>query len=119
MNATVQTPVEADWVAVCDQNDLIPNVGSCALVNGKQVAIFKLDNSDGSSRFFAIDNHDPKSGSNVLSRGIVGDLKGQLVVASPLYKNHFNLETGECLEEEYSIPVYAIRNNEGKIEIAA
>lgn len=119
MNATVNTPVEADWVAVCDAEDLIPNVGVCALVNNKQVAIFLLNNADGSSELYAIDNHDPKSNANVLSRGIVGDLKGQTVVASPIYKNHFNLETGECLEEEYSIPVYAVRSQAGKIEIAA
>ena len=119
MNATVNTPVEADWVAVCEDSDLIPNVGICAKVNNKQIAIFLLKNSDGSESLHAIDNHDPKSNANVLSRGIVGDLKGHKVVASPIYKNHFNLETGECLEEGYSIPVYAVREQDGKIEIAA
>ena len=119
MNATVNAPVEADWVTVCDHTDLIPNVGVCAKVNNKQIAIFLLNNTDGSKSLYAIDNHDPKSNANVLSRGIVGDLKGHKVVASPIYKNHFNLETGECLEESYSIPVYAVREQDGKIEIAA
>jgi nitrite reductase (NADH) large subunit len=30
----------------------------------------------------------------------VGDLSGQLVVASPVYKQHFNLRSGRCLEDE-------------------
>jgi len=29
----------------------------------------------------------------------VGDLKGELVVASPVYKQHFSLSTGQCLED--------------------
>ena len=49
---------------------------------------------------FAIDALDPFSNAPVLSRGIVGDLQGQLVVASPIYKQHFSLETGQCLEDE-------------------
>jgi NAD(P)H-dependent nitrite reductase small subunit len=47
----------------------------------------------------AIGNHDPFSRANVLSRGIVGDLKGELVVASPVYKQHFSLASGRCLED--------------------
>ena len=41
---------------------------------------------------YALDNFDPHSGANVLSRGIVGDLSGELVVASPVYKHHFSLD---------------------------
>lgn len=113
MNAKVEPQLETGWITVCDQQDLIPNVGVCAKVNNRQVAIFMLNNE-----LFAIDNYDPKSGVNVLSRGIVGDLKGHKVVASPIYKNHFDLQTGECLEEDYSIPVYSVRNANGKIEVA-
>lgn len=119
MNATIQPQVEADWVPVCDLSDLIPNVGVCAKIENKQVAIFLLKQRDGSQQLYAIDNHDPKSNANVLSRGIVGDLKGHIVVASPIYKNHYDLKTGECLEEPYSIPVYSVRNNNGKVEVAA
>jgi len=75
----------------------------CALVDGEQVAVFRLD--DG--RVFALGNRDPFSGANVLSRGIVGDLKGELVVASPLFKQHFSLVTGRCIEDDsVSVPVY-------------
>jgi assimilatory nitrate reductase catalytic subunit len=59
-------------------------------------------------------------GVNVLSRGIVGDLGGELVVASPLYKQHFSLITGRCLEEpEHAVPVYLARIHEGQVWVRA
>ncbi|WP_110630155.1 nitrite reductase (NAD(P)H) small subunit family protein [Salinicola salarius] len=48
---------------------------------------------------YAVDNRDPFSGANVIGRGIVGDLEGELVVASPIYKQHFRLTDGQCLED--------------------
>ena len=42
----------------------------------------------------------PCSNANVITRGIIGDLKGQPVVASLLYKQHFRLEEGQCLEDD-------------------
>lgn len=104
-----------DWIDVCSIDDLQPNSGVCALIKDKQVAIFYLPQE---SALFAVDNHDPMGKANVLSRGIVGDLCGQPVVASPLYKQHFNLMTGICVEDEtVSIPVYPIRVENGRVEI--
>lgn len=95
-----------EWVAVCKLTDIVPDTGVCALVNGRQVAVFRL--SDDSVH--AIDNLDPFSKANVLSRGIVGDLKGELVVASPIYKQHFSLLTGQCLEDaDVRVGVHAAR----------
>ena len=91
---------------ICKLEDILPNCGVCALVQGEQVAVFRLD--DG--RIFALGNRDPFSGANVLSRGIVGDLNGELVVASPVYKQHFSLLTGRCIEDaSVSVPVYTAR----------
>jgi nitrite reductase (NADH) small subunit len=87
---------------VCRLDDILPDTGVCALVGGEQVAIFRVDD-----KVFAIGNHDPFSGAPVLSRGIVGDLNGELVVASPVYKQHFSLLTGRCVEDpSVSVPVY-------------
>ena len=95
-----------EWVAVCKLSDIVPDTGVCALVGGRQVAVFRLADDN----VYAIDNFDPFSKANVLSRGIVGDLKGELVVASPVYKQHFNLATGQCLEEaDVRVAVYAAR----------
>ena len=94
------------WVPVCTLDDIVPGAGACVLVGGRQVAVFRLTDD----RLYAIGNHDPLSGANVLSRGIVGDQGGEIVVASPIYKQHFSLSSGRCLEEpDASVPVYAVR----------
>lgn len=93
------------WTAVCNLDDIPPNAGVAALVNGQQIAIFKVD-----GEVFAVDNHDPFSGANVLSRGVVGSIGNQAVVASPIYKQHFALTTGACLEDgAQSINAYPVR----------
>jgi NAD(P)H-dependent nitrite reductase small subunit len=75
------------------------------------VAVFRIQ-----EKIYAVGNHDPISGANVLSRGIVGDLKGELVVASPIYKQHFSLLTGRCVEDaSVRIPVYDAKVEEGVV----
>ena len=69
---------------VCALDELVAGTGVAALVDGRQIAMFQVD-----GRVYALDNFDPASGANVLSRGIVGDLQGERVVASPIYKHHF------------------------------
>ena len=94
------------WVAVCKLTDIVPNTGVCALVGGRQIAVFRLDDDS----VYAISNHDPFSRANVLSRGIVGDMKGELVVASPVYKQHFSLVSGQCLEDPaVRVAVFPVR----------
>jgi nitrite reductase (NADH) small subunit len=101
------------WLTVCSVEDIQDGLGVCALVDGQQVAIFYVANT-----VYAIGNYDPFGKANVLSRGIVGDIKGQTVVASPLHKQHFNLQTGVCLEDEsVSIPVYGCRIDHGKVQV--
>ena len=80
---------------VCTLTDLIPQVGVPALIQGEQVAIFRLNDGN----VYAISNFDPFSQANVIARGITGNLKGFDVVASPVYKQHFDLKTGQCLED--------------------
>ena len=102
----------SDWTPVCRLDDIVPNTGVCARVDGRQVAIFRLDDDS----LYALDNHDPFSRANVLSRGIVGDVKGELVVASPVYKQHFSLATGQCLEDAgVRIPAYPVRLEGGRV----
>lgn len=107
---------DTEFMAVCQIDDLMDNLGQCALVKGKQIALFKVSDSE---KIYAIDNHDPFSDANVLSRGVVGDLQGKLVVASPIYKQHFDLETGQCLEyENVVLDTYATRVVAGVVEIS-
>jgi nitrite reductase (NADH) small subunit len=104
-----------NWTAVCAVDDILPNTGVCALVDGRHVAIFRV----GCDQLFAIDNIDPKSGASVISRGLVGSLGERTVVASPLYKHHFDLRTGECLEvPEYTLRAYPVRTDGGQVLVS-
>jgi NAD(P)H-dependent nitrite reductase large subunit/NAD(P)H-dependent nitrite reductase small subunit len=103
------------WAPVCELNDLWPGIGVCVLVNGRQIALFRIGDA-----LYALDNFDPASGANVLARGIVGDLKGECVVASPLYKHHYSLVTGRCLEDSAkSVNVYPVRALDGRVWVNA
>ncbi len=103
------------WTTVCELDALLPNVGVRALLGDSQVAVFRLSSSD---EIFAIDAFDPFSDAPVLSRGIVGDVKGRLVVASPIYKQHFDLETGQCLEDDsVAVRTFAVRVVDGQVQV--
>ena len=86
------------WTTVCRLDGLAPERGAAALVDGEQVALFRL--LDG--RVLAVQQHDPFSDAHVISRGIVGSrsVDGDEVptVASPMYKQVFDLTTGRCLD---------------------
>lgn len=105
------------WITICQADDIVPNIGICALVEDQQVAIFSCGRTDS---LYAVSNFDPIGQANVLSRGIIGSLNGEPYVASPLYKQHFHLETGVCLEEEqYQIKTYPVRVHDGALQVQA
>ncbi|WP_029891451.1 nitrite reductase small subunit NirD [Polycyclovorans algicola] len=85
------------WTEVCALDEILPDTGVCVLAGGQQVAVFRIGDGE---QVHAIDNRDPFSGANVLSRGLVCSLAGRVCVASPIYKQHFDLQTGLCLEDE-------------------
>lgn len=116
MNAILDIQPESTlWTEVCATDDILPDTGVCALVAGRHVAIFRV----GHALFLAIDNVDPKNGASVLSRGLVGNLGDRIVVASPLYKHHFDLRTGECLESpELSVRAHEVRIDGGRVLVA-
>ncbi len=103
----------AHWHPVCRAEDLAFGTGVCALVAGRQVAVFDVE-----GEIFALDNFDPASRANVLSRGLTGDVRGEPVVASPIYKHHYALATGRCLEDPtFSVSSYATRVVDGVVEV--
>jgi nitrite reductase (NADH) small subunit len=106
----------SDWVEVCEYDAIYADTGVCALVDGRQVAIFRL--SDGT--LYATSNYDPFSQANVLSRGIIGDRAGEPKVASPIYKHTFNLRTGVCYEDpDVRLDVYRVRRRRGMVEVSS
>jgi len=82
------------WTPICAFARLTPDRGVAALVKGRAVAVFLL--SDGS--LHAIDNIDPISGASILSRGLIGDAAGTPTVASPMFKQRFDLVSGRCID---------------------
>ncbi len=101
-------------VVVCRYDDLLPERGATALLDGCQVALLRTFDGE----VYAIGNRDPFSGAFVLSRGIVGSRGERPTLASPLHKQVFDLGTGACLDDPaVRVPVYPVRVREGMVEV--
>ena len=85
-----------EWLQVCQRSDLVAFSGVCALVGDRQIALFFLPDEE--PQLYAIDNWDPIAKAGVIGRGLVAEIDGELTVASPLYKQHYRLSDGKCLE---------------------
>ena len=104
------------WTPVCRLSDLEPERGVAALVEGAQVALFRLH--DG--RVHAVDHLDPRSGAHVMARGIVGTatVAGEVrdVIQSPMYKQAFDLATGRCTSDpDVTLGVWDVAEEDGMI----
>jgi nitrite reductase (NADH) small subunit len=103
------------WVAVCELDDLVPQRGVAALLEGRQIALFRVMPED---EVLAIANRDPFSQANVLARGIVGSVGDTVVVASPMYKQHFDLRAGRSIEDpDLAVDTFRTRVCRGVVEI--
>jgi nitrite reductase (NADH) small subunit len=108
------SPTAAEWTDVCPLERVQPERAVGALVAGEPVAVVRAHDD----RLFALHNVDPFSGASVLARGIVGDVDGRPVIASPLYKQHFALEDGRCLEDaDVAVATYPVRVVDGVIQV--
>ena len=123
MTQSLSNQQVAQWVSVCSLDRILPDTGICALINGEQIAIFRIGQSE---TVYAINNYDPFSKAQVLSRGILGDSckdrstnrNGIPKVASPIYKQNFNLITGQCLDDEtVSVVTYPVQVVDGQVQI--
>ncbi|MGH1400821.1 MAG: nitrite reductase small subunit NirD, partial [Acinetobacter tandoii] len=107
---------DQNWIEVCDLNDITPNTGVGALVEGQAIALFRVGTE---KRVYALSNKDPFSQANVMSRGIIGDLQGERVIASPIYKQHFSLATGRCLEDKnQKLLVFPTKIQDGRVWVS-
>ncbi|SDK80594.1 nitrite reductase (NADH) small subunit [Actinopolyspora mzabensis] len=102
------------WHVVCREPDVPTDFGVAALVRGHTVALFRT----GDDELFALGNVDPFSGAGVISRGIVGDRRGEPTVSSPMHKQVFSLRSGECLDDPGTrLPIYPVRCRAGVVEV--
>jgi nitrite reductase (NADH) small subunit len=112
---TAQTVVrQGTWVSVCRLDQLRVDVGAAALVEGVQVALFRLDQQE----VRAVGNLDPYGRANVMSRGIVGSRGDAVFVASPMFKQPFDLRTGQCLDDPtVSVPIFQVRVVDAVVQV--
>ena len=84
------------WIDLCALDDILPDTGVAALVDGRQIALVRVGEG---AEVYALDNFDPFSHAFVIARGIVGDRQGVAKIASPIFKQSFDLRTGQCLDD--------------------
>lgn len=123
MNASTQN---TQWQSVCSLEDLVPNSGIAALLpiqeqisehKNQQVALFWLPSED---TIFALDNYDPLSDTYLNARGLIGDIDGEPMLATPLYKHHYRLTDGQCLEDDsVNLKIWPVKVEDNKVMILA
>ncbi len=103
------------WTTACEYDRLIPGRGVGVLLpDGTQAALFRLE--DGS--LYAVGNVDPFSRAAVMSRGLVGDRGGRACVQTPIKKQAFALDDGQCLDDAgVSLPVFRTRVVDGVVQL--
>lgn len=112
--STARSTADATGRLVCPLRRLTPDRGVAALVDGVAVAIFLL----GDGTLHAVDNIDPCSGASVLSRGLVGEVDGIPTVASPMYRQRFELTTGRCLDAAAVVRVHRVTVVDGGVHVS-
>ena len=113
---------DQNWISICKLQDLPLNAGVAALLNADtpeetQIALFRTSGNDA---VYAISNFDPFSEANVLARGILCSIGEQIAVASPVLKEHFDLATGQCFEDDsVSIATFPVKIADGNVLVAS
>ena len=123
LSKETQVIAKKSWRTICNTSDLVKDSGISALLESEansvaedeQIAIFHIPNS--AEQIFAVGNYDPIGQANVLYRGLVGCIDDEPVVSSPLYKQHYSLKTGRCLQENKTIAVYLIRIEDEEVQV--
>jgi nitrite reductase (NADH) small subunit len=106
--------ITGGWHSVCPVEDLEIAWGEAALVAGRQIALFRT----GSTEVFAVAHEDPATGAHVMARGILGSRGERPTIASPLHKEVYDLETGECFNTPgLAIATFRTRISGGMVEI--
>lgn len=104
------------WVDVCSLAELEVGRGVCALVGPFQVALFRLPDD----ALYAVSNFDPFSRAYVISRGLVGSKGDTPKIASPVFKQSFDLRTGVCLDDpDVRILTFPVRVDGGRVAIGS
>lgn len=104
-------PSARPWQAICDLEAIPAEAGIGARLGERQIALFRFG-----EQIYALDNIEPGSDANVLSRGILGDAGGEPIVISPLYKQRIRLRDGRaCDGGEQAVRAWPVKVENGKV----
>ena len=117
----IEVQSSAIWQTLCEAEDLVANSGVAALLPspcGKeaiQIALFWVPFEE---RVYAIQNYDPLSDTFLNARGLIGDQEGATVLATPLYKHHYRLSDGVCLEDDsITLKTWTAKIEQGEVRL--
>ncbi|QIP14281.1 nitrite reductase small subunit NirD [Spirosoma aureum] len=115
MEVLVAPKHEITWHLACRVDDIPEDGGACALIEGKQIAIYNFTRR---GKWYATDNECPHRQQMALSRGMIGSQADEPKVACPFHKKTFSLQTGQCLNDDsYQINTYSVKIKDGKVYI--
>ncbi|GAA0792165.1 nitrite reductase small subunit NirD [Marinobacterium sediminicola] len=105
-----------NWRDLCGRDDLIPGSGVAVKIGSQAAALYWPE--PGREQLFALAHRDPFSQAEVLAWGLLCEQGGEWSVAAPLYKQHFRLNDGVCLEQpEVVLPTWPVRFNGDRVEV--
>ncbi|MGY5368107.1 nitrite reductase large subunit NirB [Enterobacter oligotrophicus] len=103
------------WQEICGIDDIPEQAGIGARLGHNPIALFRFGKS-----VYALDDIEPGSSANVLSRGILGDAGGEPVVISPLYKQRIRLRDGrQCENGEPAVRAWPVKVEHGKVWVGS
>ncbi|MDH2065672.1 nitrite reductase large subunit NirB [Pantoea sp. GD03673] len=109
----LQLPAEP-WSAVCSLEAIPPEAGIGARLGSERVALFRFGDA-----LYALEDREPGCDASVLSRGILGDVGGEPVVISPLYKQRVRLRDGQSLDNpQHQLRCWPVKLEAGQIWLA-
>ncbi len=101
------------YVKACASTEIVGEAGTCAMVGGKKIALFRVD-----GKILAVDDmctHDEAS----LAEGTVLHENERCVVECPWHGAHFDLVSGKAVTFPAVTPVtaYIARELNGSVEV--
>ncbi|RPD98427.1 nitrite reductase small subunit NirD [Candidatus Pantoea deserta] len=109
----LQLPADP-WNMLCELEAIPPQAGIGARLGSERIALFRFGDE-----LYALEDREPGSDVSVLSRGILGDVAGEPVVISPLYKQRVRLRDGQSLDDpQHRLRCWPVKLEAGRIWVA-
>lgn len=102
------------WLKAAPVEEFPEECGSTIKYNDVQIAVFNFTSR---GEWYATQNLCPHKFEMALSRGLIGDSKGEPKVSCPFHKKNFSLKTGKCLsgDEDLNILTFPVKIEDGYV----